>query len=122
MTDRGQVERAPDPSGRDRRRPTPNEQGLRALGDLMKQDRGQSPASVSVEATAPDSGAKEDAGRVANHEGLSALAESMRQAQARPARHSARGGKGRRRVWRGAVIGLVVLLVVVAAVPATSTT
>ena len=113
MTDRGQVERAPDSSGGDKGRPIPNEQGLRALGDLMNQDQKRSPGTAPAEETTADGRDAEDTDRVANHDGLSALAESMRKAEARPARHSARKGKGRRRVWRGAVIGLVVLLVVV---------
>ncbi len=114
MTDRGRVERAPVSSAADGRRSTPNEQGLLALGDLIYQDREQSPGAVSVETPPVESRSKDENGRVANQEGLAALAESMRQAEARPARHSAHGRKGRRRVWRGAVIGLVVLLVVVA--------
>ena len=78
MTDRGQVERAPDPSGRDKRRPVPNEQGLRALGDLMNQGQERSPGTVSAEPKTADTPPTQDTDRVANHEGLSALAESMR--------------------------------------------
>ena len=54
---------------------------------------------------------------VANASGLSALAEEMQRANGgRSGRHSKAKGKSRRRkrIWRGAVIGMAVLLVIVA--------
>ncbi len=63
---------------------------------------------------AAEAGVKAAPGRVANEEGLSALGESIRRAQGRTARHAASSGKGRHRMFRGAVVALVVLLVVVA--------
>ena len=97
---------------------TPNEAGLRALGDLMSGQSGPSgPGSPP-----PDDGTPESAANghrtvtpVANEAGLTALAERMlAEAPSRSNRDTSPRGRRRRRIKRGLVVGLVVLLVLVA--------
>ena len=95
---------------------TPNESGLRALGELMSGQSGPDNGSAAVDAPAVVSTEVEPVtAPVANEAGLTALAERML-AETPPT--TRRGGRHRstrrRRVRRGVTIGLVVLLVLVA--------
>jgi LCP family protein required for cell wall assembly len=133
MTGRGPDGRGPDTSRRPRRRPSPNENGLQALGDLIEGPRetpavapretpaapngaGESAPNGQVAAASPSPHPKPKGGRgaeqVANHEGLSGLAKEMehqRSTKGQGGKHSRR----RRRARRGILIGLAVLLIVV---------
>ncbi len=103
------------PSGGDRPSSLPNEDGLRALGNQIAQ-QGEPATGEANESTDT---AGDGTANVANATGLSALAEEMQRAGG--------GGTGRRRkakgrpkatrrqrIWRGALIGMAVLLVIVA--------
>ena len=84
---------------------------MRALGNLIGQQNGQ-----TTDGAAESTGTTGDgAASVANASGLSALAEEMHRGDGRRGRRrTAKGRTRRQRIWRGALIGMAVLLVIVA--------
>ncbi len=164
MTGRGQRGRAPQPSGKDGRSSTPNEDGLRALGELINQKNeppaggggdaapaakgrpaavgtpepvggrelvgGSEPAGGSGVGHLNGDASEADLGRapatsgpatsdLANAAGLSALGDEIVRAtggRRRRRRAARKERKGRRRhpVWRGVLIGMTVLVLLVA--------
>jgi LCP family protein required for cell wall assembly len=111
MAERGPDRRDAKPRRRSRRRPSGNEDGLSALGDLIAQ---RSEPDPSRGESVPGTGAQQDdaAGAVANAGGLTALAEEIDRSSRGRRRASGRGGR-RRRLRTGALIGLTVVLVAV---------
>jgi LCP family protein required for cell wall assembly len=114
MTKHGRRRRAAKPSGQGRSGSSPNEDGLRALGDLMVGRTEPAPDRPVRSAPGTD-GSRDDAtGAVANEAGLTALGEEMPSSGSGRSgrRRSATRSRRRRRIRRGALIGLAVLIVV----------
>jgi LytR_cpsA_psr family len=121
MTGRGRHGRAPKRSQRESRSLTANESGLRELGDQI--DRPDGPPDGPSSGATANGGPAGHGGRgdgtetVANAAGLSALGEEMDRAESARTGRRRSGRRARssrqRRIRRGALIGMAVLLVVV---------
>jgi LCP family protein required for cell wall assembly len=112
MNGRDRNGRASNPLRRVRRSSSPNEDGLRALGDLIVRDVSAEELKTELRADGDGAGAT---GKVANEAGLTALGEQMLHPESNGSgkRRSPKQDRRRRRWHRGILIGLVVLLVLV---------